>query len=95
MLTKIRQPDAGARRELEHSSGDADDHRRRRRRRLIWRRTLTEVAQAMKSLDATVKSQATRLEALEKRTGLPNSRPAGERVAKGDADEDARVGRST
>jgi hypothetical protein len=51
--------------------------------------TLTQVAQAMKSLDTTVKAQGTRLEALEKRTGLPNSRPAGERVAKGAGEEDS------
>jgi hypothetical protein len=44
--------------------------------------TLAEVAQSMKSVDATVKAQAARLAVLEKRAGVPNSQPAGERVTK-------------
>ena len=44
--------------------------------------TLAEVAQSMKSLDASVKGQAARLSALEKRAGVPNSQPPGERVTK-------------
>ncbi len=44
--------------------------------------TLAEVAQSMKSLDASMKAQAARLDVLEKRAGVPNSQPAGERVAK-------------
>jgi hypothetical protein len=44
--------------------------------------TLAEVSQSMKSLDASVKAQAARLSALEKRAGVPNSQPLGERVTK-------------
>ncbi|MGO8996585.1 MAG: hypothetical protein ACLQVI_25000 [Polyangiaceae bacterium] len=44
--------------------------------------TLAEVSQSMKSLDASVKAQAARLSALEKRAGVPNSQPPGERVTK-------------
>ena len=44
--------------------------------------TLAEVSQSMKSIDASVKTQAARLSALEKRAGVPNSQPPGERVTK-------------
>jgi hypothetical protein len=41
----------------------------------------------MKSIDASVKAQARRLETLEKRAGLPNSQPAGERVTKSEPED--------
>ncbi|MGO8997697.1 MAG: hypothetical protein ACLQVI_30640 [Polyangiaceae bacterium] len=49
--------------------------------------TLAEVAQSMKSLNATLKAQAARISTLEKRAGVPNSAPAGERVAKAEPEE--------
>ena len=49
--------------------------------------TLTEVAQSMKSLGDTMKTQAARLDALEKRAGVSNSQPPGERVAKAEPED--------
>lgn len=51
--------------------------------------TLAEVAQSMKSLDQSVKAQAGRLAALEKRTGVPNSQPAGEGRGGREPDEES------
>ena len=44
--------------------------------------TLAEVAQSMKSLDTLVRGQASRIDRLEKRSGVPNSNPPGERTTK-------------
>ncbi len=41
----------------------------------------------MKALGTSIKVQGERVEALEKRVGLPNSRPVGERVEKREPDE--------
>ena len=50
--------------------------------------TLAEVAQSMKSLDTLVRGQASRIDRLEKRAGVPNSKPPGERTTKRERESD-------